>query len=77
MTINTRSSNLSSDQEEAFDYLIHSRDLSAKQREWVGVMRAAFHRQGHLTERQIEIMENIARSAGADLDGQELFALAE
>jgi len=77
MKINNRQPHLSSDQEEAFDYLIHSRDLSENQRRWVGVMRAAFHRQGHLTDRQIETMENIARSAGADLDGQDLFALAE
>ena len=76
MTIN-RSPQLSSDQEEAFDYLIRARDLSANQRRWVGVMRAAFHKQGHLTDRQIETMENIARSAGVDLDGQDLFALAE
>lgn len=66
---------LSSDQSEAFDYLLYAKlGFTIGQHDWIRRMKSALWSQGFLTDRQIKVVENIAQTAGVEINGHELFA---
>ena len=47
-------------QDETFDYLLNSCDVRHSQRRWIRILRDGLRKQGSLTQKQFDILNDIA-----------------